>query len=159
MHMRAILIYRHCRLRPQSLNRLVLAVASTRDGNGHYTRPFRFRNEHQVEHRAVAGDATNARGTLRHDLQRTRSGIVPVYEWGLLAILREESSIRDVHELQHVRIIGNLQRYRVNIARIRKDDLNGKTASLRRRDLRRTQPEAHGIVVARRRWLGFRTIF
>src|SRR5258708_1060033 len=156
----AILIYRDRRLRSQRLNRLVLAVASARDGNRHHARPFRFGNEHQVEYRAVAGDATDARRTLRHNLQRTCGGIIPVYERGLLAVFRQEAPIRDVHELQHIRIIGNLQRYRVNVMRIREHYLYSKAASLRGRHLLRTQLETHGfIVAARRRWLGFRTIF
>src|SRR6516225_4563239 len=94
------LVHRDHGLRALHRERLVLAIARARGADRKSSRALGFGHEHQVENRAIAGNAGHVRRPLQADSHSSAGGIVAQdgRSYGL-AILAEKIALGCIYEL------------------------------------------------------------
>src|SRR5208283_464633 len=103
------LVHRHDRLRSACRDVLHAAVFQRGAINAQRRLAGRLRLERQGKHLSVGSDAIAPRGTGSGDLQNPHHAVVAVNQGDRLTVLLQQRTVRNVQQLQDLRVIQNLQ--------------------------------------------------
>src|SRR5258708_747501 len=107
----------HRRLRPVHGDGLQSGIARSAPRDRKRSLSARLRLESYGDHRAVSVNSTLSRRPRGRNLQRAGSFVFAMHQRNRLSILREEATVRHIHQLQLGGIVVHLHPHRINILR------------------------------------------
>src|SRR5579864_277045 len=147
------LLHRHRSLRPVDGDRLQPRITCSTACDGKRSLSGGPSLESYRDNGSLAGNSAGAAGPRGSDLRLTHGFVLAMDESDNLSVLREESSIRHVHQLQHFGVIVQLNGNRIDILCAGDQQVHGKGVALFRLNLWRIEQEAgiaSGIILTGR---------
>ena len=130
------------RLRAVDRDRLQARIARSASSDGQGSLSICFRLESHGDDRALPGNSSRAGRPRGCDLRLSDGFIFAMSQGDDLAVLREEAAVRDVHQLQHFRIVVQLHRHGMHVLRAGNQQIHHKCVALRRLNGWRIEEEA-----------------